>query len=96
MNIRVSFAELEQAAGTLGAGRADITARLHALQSQIENLVSSGFVTDQASTRFHDSYLRYTSSTTAVIEQLTEIEAFLRETSRAMQELDQSIASRLG
>ena len=95
MNIRVSFAEIEQAAGNLGVGRTDITSRLHSLQSQIESLVSSGFVTDQASGRFHDSYLRYTSSATAVIEQLTEIETFLRETSRAMQELDQSIASRL-
>lgn len=95
MNIRVSFAEIDQAAGQLSAGRSDITGKLQALQSQIENLVSSGFVTDQASARFHDTYLRYTSSTTAVIEQLTEIEMFLRDTSRAMQELDQNIAARL-
>jgi WXG100 family type VII secretion target len=95
MNIRVSYGEIEQAAAQLAAGRDDITTRLSALQSQIEGLVASGFVTDQASGKFHESYLRYTASTKTVIDQLTEIEGFLRQTSIALQELDQQIASRI-
>ncbi len=96
MNIRVSYAEIEQAASQLASGREDITARLNAMQTQIEALVSSGFVTDQASGRFHDAYVRYTGSTASVIAQLSEIELFLKQTAQAMQDLDQQIAARLG
>lgn len=95
MNIRVSYSEIEQAISHLAAGRIDITSRLRNMQTQIEQLVSSGFVTDQASGRFRESYDRYTSSTTTVIEQLNEIEHFLRQTAQAMQDLDQQIASAL-
>ena len=48
-NIRVSFGEIETAAAQLGQGREEIVARLQSLQQQIQGLISSGFVTDQAS-----------------------------------------------
>lgn len=95
MNIRVSYGEIDQAAATLALGREDITTRLQTLQSHIASLVSSGFVTDQASVRFHEAYERYTGSATAVISELHEIEAFLRDTASSMQELDQHIAARV-
>lgn len=95
MNIRVSYSEIDHAAAQLSAGREEMTHRLHTLQRHIESLVSSGFVTDQASGRFHEAYSRYTASASQMVAELTEIESFLRHTAAAMQELDQHIAARV-
>lgn len=94
-NIHVSFAEIEYAAELLGQGREEITSRLHALQQQMQNLVSSGFITDQASKRFQESYIDYTSSANVVIAKLDEIQGFLKQTASALREVDQQIASRI-
>ena len=95
-NITVSYAEIDAAAAQLGRGREEITARLQGLQSLIAGLVSSGFVTDRASGRFHEAYTAYTQSAGAVIAQLGEIQSFLTAASSALQELDAEIASRVG
>lgn len=94
-NIKVSYAEIEQSATQLGAGRDEITQKLQSLQQQIGSLVSSGFVTDQASVRFNDAYQQYTASANTVIEKLTEIQNFLTQTSSAMRDMDAQIASRI-
>ncbi|RLP77838.1 WXG100 family type VII secretion target [Mycetocola tolaasinivorans] len=95
-NIRVSYAEIEQAASQLGAGREEITTKLQALQGQIAQLVSSGFVTDQASGKFNDSYAKYTQSANTVVAHLNEIQQFLIGTANAMRDMDAQIASRIG
>lgn len=95
-NFRVSYAEMEQAAAQLGAGREEIGERLRRMQSQIQGLVASGFVTDQASGRFEAAYREYTASATAVVEKLGEIQEFLRQASRAIREMDEQIAARIG
>lgn len=61
-NIKVSYSEIEQSATQLGNGRDDITTKLQDMQRQISGLVSSGFVTDQASVKFNDAYTQYTTS----------------------------------
>lgn len=95
-NINVSYGEIEQAASSLGTGRDEIIQQLQRLQGLISGLVSSGFVTDQASGRFHEAYQRYTAGANTVIEQLTEIQSFLTGTAAAMQDMDAQIASRIG
>lgn len=94
-NIKVSYSEIEQSATQLGTGRDEITQKLQAMQRQIDGLVSSGFVTDQASVRFNDSYQQYTASANTVIEKLTEIQSFLTQTSSAMRDMDAQIAARI-
>ena len=94
-NIKVSYAEIEQAASQLGSGREEITTKLQNMQSQIANLVSSGFVTDQASGKFNDAYTKYTQSANTLIAQLNEIQRFLTGTANAMRELDSQIASKI-
>lgn len=96
VNIRVSYAELETAAAQLGAGRDEINSRLHQLQGQIQNLLSSGFVTSVASGKFAAAYEQYSANAKGVIEQLTQIQEFLRHTAQVMQETDAQIASRIG
>lgn len=94
-NISVSYGEIEQAANTLSMGREEITAKLQHLQQHIAGLVSSGFVTDQASSKFHAAYSDYTSHANVVVSKLTEIQAFLTQTANAMRELDTQIAARI-
>ncbi|MGN6427813.1 MAG: WXG100 family type VII secretion target [Leifsonia sp.] len=94
-NITVSYAEIETAASQLGAGREEITTRLQSMQTQISNLVTSGFVTDQASGKFNEAYTTYTSSANTLITQLNDIQQFLTGTANAMRDLDAQIAARI-
>lgn len=94
-NINVSYAEMEQTAAQLGAGRDEITQKLQALQTRIGNLVSSGFVTEQASGRFGDAYNEYTASASTVVARLSEIQSFLTQAANAMREMDAQIAARI-
>lgn len=94
-NIRVSYAEMEQSAAQLGAGRDEITHKLQTMQSQISNLVASGFVTDQASGKFHAAYQEYTASANTVVAKLSEIQSFLTQTANAMRDMDAQIAARI-
>lgn len=94
-NINVSYAEIEDAATQLGGGRDEITQKLQQMQQRISTLVSSGFVTDQASGKFNDAYSEYSTSANTVIAKLTEIQSFLTQTSSAMRDMDAQIASRI-
>ena len=94
-NIKVSYAEIESAATQLGAGRQEIMDKLQIMQTQIGQLVTSGFVTDQASGKFNDAYTTYTTSANTLITQLQEIQQFLTGTANAMRDLDSQIASKI-
>lgn len=94
-NIRVSYGEMEQAANQLGNGRDEITQKLQGLQTQINNLVASGFVTDQASGKFNTAYTEYTTSANVVVEKLTEIQSFLTQAANAMRDMDAQIAAKI-
>jgi WXG100 family type VII secretion target len=94
-NVKVSYAEMQTAATKLGTGKTEITEKLRDLQTQIQNLVSSGFVTDLASKKFNTAYTTYTTSANTLIAQLTEIQSFLTGTAAAMQDLDTQIASKI-
>ncbi|MBB4070984.1 WXG100 family type VII secretion target [Leucobacter sp. OH2974_COT-288] len=96
MNIRVSYGELEAAAGQIAQGREDMVSRLRLLEQQMQQLVASGFVTELASQKFAASYQQYTQHATGMIEQLSEIELFLRQTAQVLQETDSQIAARIG
>lgn len=95
-NIHVSYAEMEQAAAQLGQGKEEIEQRLRLMQSQIGGLVSSGFVTEQASKRFEAAYQEYTASANSVVERLGDIQRFLTQAALAIREMDEQIAARIG
>lgn len=95
-NINVSYAEMEQAASLLGVGRDEITQKLQAMQTQINNLVASGFVTDQASGKFNNAYNEYTTSANTVVAKLTEIQSFLTQSANLLRDMDAQIAARIG
>ncbi|MBP1327063.1 WXG100 family type VII secretion target [Leucobacter exalbidus] len=94
-NINVSYADMEQAGTQLGGARDEISQKLQQMQTLIGTLVGSGFVTDQASGKFHQAYAEYTTSANTVIAKLTEIQAFLSQTATAMHDMDSQIAARI-
>ncbi|MFC5338968.1 WXG100 family type VII secretion target [Leucobacter denitrificans] len=94
-NISVSYGEIEQSATQLGVGRDEITQKLQAMQAQIGNLVSSGFVTDQASGKFNAAFQEYTTNANAVVAKLTEIQSFLTQTASAMRDMDSQLAAKI-
>lgn len=94
-NINVSYADMEQAGTQLGSGREEISQKLQQMQQLISSLVSSGFVTDQASGKFNDAYAEYTTSANTVIAKLSEIQTFLTQTAAAMRDMDAQIAARI-
>jgi len=94
-NINVSFTEIEHAAAHLGQGCEEITSKLRSLQLQIQNLVSSGFVTDQASVKFNGAYDEYTVSANTVVAKLGEMQQFLLQTANAMRDMDAQIAAHI-
>lgn len=94
-NINVSYAEMEQAAVQLGSGREEITQRLHDMRARIADLVTSGFVTEQASVKFDSAFAEYTNGAKTVAARLTEIEDFLRRSAHTIREMDSQIAARI-
>lgn len=94
-NITVSYEEMETAATNLDTGRGEIIEKLQAMQKQIQGLVASGFVTEQASAKFESAYNDYTVSANTVVEKLTEIQQFIRDVAKAHREMDSQIASKI-
>lgn len=94
-NITVSYAEIEQSAAQLGAGRDELQAQLQALQQTIQQLVSSGFVTEQASVRFGEAFTEFTTSASATVGGLSEIQNYLVQSSRALRDMDAQLAARI-
>ena len=59
-NLNVAYQEMRDAATRLTTGQDEITTKLNELKGFIESLISSGFVTDQASVAFGESYRQFT------------------------------------
>ncbi|WP_460889040.1 WXG100 family type VII secretion target, partial [Promicromonospora xylanilytica] len=60
-NMNVTYEELRGTAGQLRNGQQQIMDTLQNLSSQVNNLVASGFQTDQASGKFQQSYEEFTT-----------------------------------
>lgn len=91
-NLNVSYAEMEAEASALMSGRQQIEGELTNLANRINNLVTSGFVTDAASGAFQAMYTEYTTSAKSTIAALDNIANALKQMANTMQETDQSMA----
>lgn len=94
-NMNVTFGEMNDAATRLDNERQQLVDQLGVLKSFIQSLVSSGFVTDQASGAFNQQYESFTTAATTTINNLTQISQNLRTTAQVLQDTDQEIAARL-
>lgn len=94
-NIDVSYQEMRDAAVRLTAGQDEITTRLSELRGFIEQLVSSGFVTDQASVAFGESYRQFTQGATDTVAALTSLGEYLRTAAATLEDADAQLAAGL-
>ncbi|MHA7985457.1 WXG100 family type VII secretion target [Rathayibacter sp. CAU 1779] len=95
-NLNVTYGEMTDAANRLNSGKDDIIAKLHELQSLVNNLVQGGFVTDSASGAFHSSYEQFTKGTTDAVNGLDGMSQFLTKAADALQNVDQQLAKGIG
>ncbi|MDM7830221.1 WXG100 family type VII secretion target [Cellulomonas edaphi] len=94
-NLNVSYGEMRDAATRLSTGQEDITTTLHELKGFIEGLVSSGFVTDQASVAFGEAYRKFSHGATELIGGLSSLGDYLRKASDALEDTDKQLAAAL-
>ena|SRR6478735_7832953 len=94
-NLNVSYGDMRDAATRLTTGQDDITTKLTELKGFIEGLVSSGFVTDQASVAFGESYRAFSHGATELIGALSGLGDYLRKASEALEDTDQQLAAAL-
>jgi WXG100 family type VII secretion target len=92
-NINMTYQEIDQQAMRVDGGRDEIQSTLDKLMSEVQALTASGFVTDQASGAFGDSYQQFTTGAKQCIDGLTGMSSFLRQTSQQMAALDQQLAA---
>jgi WXG100 family type VII secretion target len=91
-NINVSYDSINNAAGRLDQGRDELNLKVQELNALINNLVSDGFVTSQASGAYQAAFEQYSSGARQTIDGLTGLSNFLRKTAQTLQETDQAIA----
>jgi WXG100 family type VII secretion target len=90
--MNVTYAEMNSAAQRLTAGENTIDSELGNLKSLIDELVSSGFVTDSASGAFHGAYEQFTTGARQVISGLTQMSTYLNKAAQTIEETDQALA----
>ncbi|MCL2091527.1 MAG: WXG100 family type VII secretion target [Micrococcales bacterium] len=93
MGINVSYEEMNTAATRLTTGQEEITTTLNSLKGYIDGLVSNGFVTDQASVAFGESYQEFTNGATTAIEGLTGMADYLTQAAQALADTDAALAT---
>ena len=91
-NINVDYQQLQTSAAQLRAGKDEVEAQLRKLQSMINTLVGSGFVTEQASKRFQASYDQWTSGASQVMLGLEGMSSYLNAVMTSHQDLDSGLA----
>jgi len=95
-NVNVTYQEMSDAATRLNNGKDSINDKLAELRTFIGELVRSGFVTDQASVKFNETYGKYTESAKQVIDSLQDLASYLTSAAKALEETDTQLASSLG
>ena len=94
-NLNVTYQEMRDAATRLTTGQDEITTKLNELKAFIESLISSGFVTDQASVQFGESYRQFTQGATDTIAALTSLGEYLRLAATTLEDADNQLAAGL-
>lgn len=95
-NMNVTYGDMQNEASALRNGQSEITNQLNSLRNRINNLVTSGFVTDSASGAFQQMYENFNNGATQTISALEQIAATLENMARTLQETDQALARQVG
>jgi len=92
-NLNVTYTEMTDAAGQLQTGKEDLITRLTTLQTLVNGLVESGFVTDSASGAFQVSYDTFTQGVTQAVTGLDGMSGFLTSAADALANVDTELGN---
>lgn len=95
-NVHVDYTELQNSASRLSTAQQEVEDKLAQLKTMIDNLVATGFVTDQASGKFQQSYQQWTTGARNVIGGLEGMTQFLRTAVSQHQSLDSQLGNAAG
>lgn len=94
-NLNITYGEMSDSASKLRNNKNDIDARLTECKGIVDGLVSSGFVTDQASGRFDEVHTEFVTSANQVMETLEQLSLWLDKAVDALRDMDSQLASSL-
>lgn len=92
-NLNVTYDEITGTAGQLRHGQSEIEQKLAELSTLVDNLVSSGFQTDQASGAFNDSFDQFVTGTKQAVEGLDGLAKYLDSAAQTLQQTDTELAN---
>lgn len=95
-NVNVTYDDLRNQASQLRNGQKAIEDQLSQLKSQIDNLVSSGYVTDKSSKAFDSTYSEFNSGATQTIQAIDGMAGFLESAVNTLESTDEQLASSIG
>ena len=92
-NLNVSYEEMRGAAQQLRAGQETMSGTLTELTTLVDNLVESGFQTDNASLSYRDQMGQFNTSTTEAVNALEPLAAFLEQAADTLAGSDADLAN---
>ena len=95
-SINITYQDMQDAAGKLGTFESGIQDQLRQAQSLIQNLVSSGFVTEAASKAFDHAYANFTQGAQKMIDGMNDMGKYLTNAAQTMQQTDEQLAKGIG
>ncbi len=96
MGVKVNYDELQSTSTQLSTGREEMIANLNRLKGLVDSLVASGFVTDQASGKFQQSYQQWNTGASNAVQGLEGMSTFLNQAIARHQQLDSELGSSAG
>lgn len=94
-NLNITYAEMQDSATRMRNNKNDIDSKLTECKSIVDNLTTSGFVTDQASGKFGEVHTEFVTSANQVMESLEQLSQWLDKAVEAMRDMDQQLAGSL-
>lgn len=94
-NLNITYAEMSESASKMRNNKNDIDTKLTECRRIVDGLVTSGFVTDQASGRFDEVHGEFVTSATQVMETLEQLSTWLDKAVEALRDMDTQLASSL-
>lgn len=96
MAIHVDYEAVRNAANRLSTGQGELETQLTQLKSLIDGLITSGFVTDQASSKFGTSYQQWDTGVRNAISGLSGMSGFLNSVVSQHEQLDTTLGQATG
>ncbi len=95
VNFNATYQEINDTASKLRSGKEDVVSTLRDLKARVDQLVSEGFKTDQASGKFQTVYQEFDQGAQKVIDNLPILSQYLDQAVTAIQETDTQLANAL-